>query len=228
MLRLPVRAVTIFTGNNIRLGGDMPRRCYRVRLDANAARPWMRGGFKHRLPEYAAENRGRIITSLLTMARAWIVAGRPEGCNTILGSFESWCGVVGGILEYAGLAGFLDNLQEMYRDTAEGEDDGEQWAAFVEAIHTELGEEAFTVKDLFKKIRGLYQENLKESVPYELGDLPEKDDDRPYMTKLGKALHERAGQVFEIGDDGEKHLVKLVLAIPDRHARKKRYALQII
>jgi hypothetical protein len=227
MFHLPVRVVAIFTGNNLRLGGDMPRRCYRVRIDANAARPWMRGGFRHRLPEYALENHGTIITSLLTMARAWIVAGRPQGGNTTLGSFESWCEVVGGILEYAGLNGFLDNLQEMYRDTADDEDDADQWSAFVDAIFTEFQGETWTIKELLKGIRGMYSEGLREAVPYELGNLPEKDDDRPYMTKLGKAIHERAGQVFEIGGDNNKR-VKLVRGIPDRHTRKQRYALQII
>jgi hypothetical protein len=162
------------------------------------------------------------------MARAWILAGRPEGVNTTLGSFESWCEVVGGILEYAGLNGFLGDLKEMHRDTVDGDDDAEQWAAFIGAIFAEFQCETWTIKDLFKKMRGLYMDGLREAVPYELGDLPEKDDDRPYMTKLGKAIHERTGQVFDFGDDNNTQRVKLVRGIPDRHARKKRYALQII
>ncbi|MDR3163956.1 MAG: hypothetical protein LBU13_00090, partial [Synergistaceae bacterium] len=169
VLRLPVRAVMVFTGNNLRLGGDMPRRCYRVRLDANAARPWMRGGFRHRLPEYAMENRGRIIASLLIMARSWIMAGRPEGGNTTLGSFESWCEIVGGILEYAGLNGFLDNLQEMYRDTADGEDDAEQWAEWMDAIHAHFGDNAFTVKTLAEEMSDFNAVRLRDDAPYSLG-----------------------------------------------------------
>src|SRR5205814_6276690 len=46
-LSLPNRATWIATGNNIRLGGDIPRRCYPIRLDANVAQPWMRSGFRH-------------------------------------------------------------------------------------------------------------------------------------------------------------------------------------
>src|SRR5262249_19896539 len=47
MVTLPNRAVWIATGNNVRLRGDLPRRCVRVRLDAKVARPWDRSGFRH-------------------------------------------------------------------------------------------------------------------------------------------------------------------------------------
>jgi hypothetical protein len=43
---LPVRCAWIATGNNIRLGGDLPRRCVWVRLDAKTSRPFLREGFK--------------------------------------------------------------------------------------------------------------------------------------------------------------------------------------
>jgi hypothetical protein len=44
---MDVCATWIVTGNNIRLGGDMPRRCYQIRMDAQRAQPWERAGFKH-------------------------------------------------------------------------------------------------------------------------------------------------------------------------------------
>ena len=45
-IRLPSRVVWAATGNNLRVAGDMPRRSYSIRLDANAERPWERTGFK--------------------------------------------------------------------------------------------------------------------------------------------------------------------------------------
>lgn len=39
---LPVRCTWIATGNNLQLGGDMPRRCYWVRMDAKCSRPLSR------------------------------------------------------------------------------------------------------------------------------------------------------------------------------------------
>ena len=44
---VPQRATWLATGNNIKLGGDLARRCYRIRLDAKVSRPFMRKGFTH-------------------------------------------------------------------------------------------------------------------------------------------------------------------------------------
>jgi hypothetical protein len=220
MLRLPVRVVTVFTGNNLRLGGDMPRRCYRIRIDANAAQPWTRGGFRHRLPDYALENRGMIIASLLTMARAWIVAGRPKGNNPALGSFEAWCEVTGGILEYAGLSGFLGNLQEMYRDTADGDDDAEQWACWMGAIHAHFGENEFTISGLAAALANV-QGVLQDDMPYSVGN-PGTVNDPAWLKTLGKLMGNRTGQVFESED------VRLKLERREGRGRKKHFRLRKI
>src|SRR3974377_629194 len=90
-LNLPVRCAWIATGNNIQLGGDMPRRCYWVRMDAKCSKPFQRPGFKHKhLKEYVLKHRGELLAALLTLARAWFVAGRPEPNLTPVGSFEDW------------------------------------------------------------------------------------------------------------------------------------------
>ena len=76
-LVLPVKCAWIGTGNNIHLGGDMPRRCYWVRLDAQTSRPFLRTGFKiDDLKAWTVEHRGELLGALLTLARAWYVAGR--------------------------------------------------------------------------------------------------------------------------------------------------------
>lgn len=43
----PVRATWVATGNNLAVGGDLIRRVYRCRLDAEMSQPWRRSGFKH-------------------------------------------------------------------------------------------------------------------------------------------------------------------------------------
>jgi hypothetical protein len=71
MVKVPNRATWLATGNNIRLGGDLPRRCYRIRLDPHVSRPWMRSGFTHEdLTGWVAEQRASLIAALLTLARA--------------------------------------------------------------------------------------------------------------------------------------------------------------
>ena len=55
-------ATWIATGNNIQVGGDMARRCFRIRLDAKSARPWKGRTFTHpNLLEWVRENRGRLV-----------------------------------------------------------------------------------------------------------------------------------------------------------------------
>jgi hypothetical protein len=55
----------------------------------------------------------------LSIVEAWIVAGKPLG-NRTLGGFEGWSQVIGGILEVAGIPGFLGNLDRL-RERADQE-----------------------------------------------------------------------------------------------------------
>jgi hypothetical protein len=114
-IALPVHATFLASGNNIRLAGDMPRRCYRVRLDAKSSEPFLRAGpepgkkFKiEDLRAWTLEHRGKLLAALLTLARAWFVAGMPKPRLKPIGSFENWTITVGGILEYVGVKSFMD------------------------------------------------------------------------------------------------------------------------
>jgi len=133
-ITLPNNTLWIGNGNNVLLGGDLPRRCYMVNLLADSARPWQRDEkeFAHpQLLEWVSANRTRIINSILTITRAWILAGRPAPGEAVprIGGFEEWRAVVGGIVVYAELPDFLGNLEEMYQlsDT-----DTPQWELFFE------------------------------------------------------------------------------------------------
>src|SRR5262249_29538717 len=78
IITLPQRTVFVGTGNNIALGGDLPRRCYWIRLDAQCSEPWRNRQFRHPdLPGWVRANRGRLLSASLTLARAWFVAGCP-------------------------------------------------------------------------------------------------------------------------------------------------------
>src|SRR5207244_2016580 len=106
--------------------------CVRIRLDPKTDRPWMRTTFKHSpIREWARRHRPELVRALLVLVRGWIAAGRPPARRT-LGSFESWADTVGGILEHAGVRGFLDSAGDMY-EAADRE--GAEWRAFVGAWH---------------------------------------------------------------------------------------------
>lgn len=130
VIRLAQRAAWVATGNNVRLAGDMARRCYWIRLDAKVERPWKRSGF--RIPNLIAwtlENRGHLVAALLTIARAWIVAGKPSADPLPrLGGFQPWASTIAGMLQYVGVCGFLGNADQM---TDAADDEAGEWAAFL-------------------------------------------------------------------------------------------------
>ncbi len=128
MARLPIRCLWIATGNNPEFSNEMARRLVRIRLDANVERPWQRSDFRHPdLMIWVRANRARLVAACLTLCQAWIAAGRPRGSRSI-GSFENWAHVIGGVLEVAGIPGFLGNLEEMMEAS---DSEGGAWNGFI-------------------------------------------------------------------------------------------------
>ena len=193
IVRLPNRGTYIVTGNNVKLGGDMPRRCYLSRMDAREARPWMRDpkSFKYqRLIKWVTENRGKLLAAILTMARAWIAARKPipEGLPP-LGGYEDWTDTVGGILAHAGFAGFLGNLEFMYQ---QADVETPQWEGFFTAWQEKFGEEAVTTTRVIESIN---EHSILE------GALPDTIDRDPKKINrsLGSALSKRNGVRYPNG-----------------------------
>ena len=111
MASLPVRCVWLATGSNPLLSEELARRTLRCLLDAGTRRPHMRQGFRHpEIMAWAKENRPAILQSVLTIVRAWQAAGQP-GAEMRLGMYESWCGVVGGLLHVAGVEGLREAIE---------------------------------------------------------------------------------------------------------------------
>ncbi len=204
------RATWAATGNNISLGGDLARRSYWIRLDAKQSRPWQREGFRHPdLTAWARKKRGELVAAVLTMARAWYAAGKPKAEGTPrLGSFEAWTETIGGILTFAGVGGFLGNLEELYDKADES---SAEWEAFLQEWWRQLGDDSITGKALTKLITK--EKALKDALP---GDLSEAFDkgEGSFTRRLGKALAKRAGtrygdEGWHISEAGEERRAKL-------------------
>ena len=190
------RATWVATGNNIILRGDLPRRCYWVRLDAKASRPWQRDGFKHPdLIAWVTANRIKLVHALLTIARGWFAAGKPKAANVPrLGSFESWAETVGGIIAFASVSGFLDNLADLYDKADES---GAEWEEFLEAWWNHQGDDPITGKGLTRLIKE--HDALRNAIPDDLAETLERSEGS-FTRQLGHALSKRAGTRF--GDEG--------------------------
>jgi hypothetical protein len=209
------RAIWIATGNNIRLGGDIARRAYWIRLNSNLPRPWLRDSreFKRELPSWAVSHRTEIVGALLTMVLAWFRDGMPAWGGRPLGSYESWSRTVGGILEYCGMTNFLSNIECLYEQT---DDEPAQWRAFFIAVSEAFGKDApFSTKTLVDRIAS--DKALKSVLPEKLGDA----GDKGFPMKLGLALRKRRDQVYET-DEGS---VQLRETLPDSRRQKPQWKL---
>jgi hypothetical protein len=108
----PVRCLWLATANNPSLSNEMTRRTIPIRLDAKMAKPHLRTSFRiPNLREWVGANHACFVWAMLTLVRAWLAAGRPKGTKP-LGMYESYAEVIGGILDVAGVIGFLDIPQE--------------------------------------------------------------------------------------------------------------------
>jgi len=192
-LLLPNRATYIVTGNNVRLAGDLPRRCYLSRMDAREARPWLRDpkSFKYQhLIQWVKEHRGELLAAILTMARAWIAAGKPiPGGLPPLGGFEDWTNTVGSILIHAGLPDFLDNLDFMY---SQSDMETSQWENFLAAWQEILGGDAVTIAQVVESI------NDNGILASALPDVIDRDP-KKLNRSLARALIRRAGVRYPNG-----------------------------
>jgi hypothetical protein len=203
-ITLPHKLVWIATGNNCLLGGDLPRRCYWSRMDAESVSPWADDKtYTHPdLRQYVSDNRGEILAGILTLARGWIQSGKPKPNTTVpkMGGFEQWRNVIGGILHHAGVSGFLENNQKMYKlsDT-----EGPQWDRFVETWYEHFKEKSVTTREVLAAVH-LYA-HLQEGLPDQFIDVVEKPGTFTRMlgTALAKRKDRRYLSGFKIVQDGE-------------------------
>jgi hypothetical protein len=180
---VPVRCVWSATANNAVLSTEMARRTVRIRLDAELERPWERFEFKHPdLRGYARQRRGDLVAAVLTMVRAWFDAGQPANSVKPLGSFESWSAVIGGVLEVAGVGGFLGNTAEFY---SSGDSETDAIGELLQAWWAKYKDRAVGVSELFVLTLGLDSD-------IDLGD----GSDRSQRIRLGKLLLAQRGRVF--------------------------------
>jgi hypothetical protein len=148
--RLPARTIWVATGNNLRVARDLPSRSYSIRLDANMEYPWKRKGFKiANIKQHIKRWRGDYLAAALTVIRGWYVRGQPQAEVPTLGSFEEWTKTIGSILAFAGIEGFLANLQ----DTQEIQDEEtQQWRAFFAAWWEVFKDTEKTVDDICQRL----------------------------------------------------------------------------
>jgi hypothetical protein len=144
------------------------------------------------------------------LVRAWVIAGKPAPKVKPIGSLEKWTDTAGGILENAGIQGFLSNAGEMY---AESDHESTEWEAFITVL-LDLFPDPFTTAEVAEELAGkTWNDETRASMPSVRAlrlksVLPEKllevaDRDIAFRRRLGTMLGERVDRRY--GQD-ELHL----------------------
>lgn len=104
---IPINCVWMATGIDIKMSEEITRRSVLIVLDSETPHPSLRGGFKiPELEKWVRANRIKLVAALLIIIQSWIDAGCPPS-HKKLGGFESYAATISGILEHAGIEGFL-------------------------------------------------------------------------------------------------------------------------
>lgn len=153
---VPNRALFLLTGNNLALGGEMPRRILLSRIDPQTEEPFARE-FDLDPAAHCRARRGDMIAAALTLIRAYLGAGAVRAAGNFA-SFEDWDRLVRQTVVWAGgeLAGgeFGDPIDGV-REAVEADPKTQDIGAVLEALWAwqalrkeETGAAHFTAKDV--------------------------------------------------------------------------------
>ncbi len=209
-VELTQHAVWAATGNNVEISGDLPRRCYVIRLDPKLAQPAQRKFERPDLMGWARVHRGELLGACFMLARNWYVQGKAEPDGNPWATFEEWRRFVGGILGAAGVNGFLANLEELQQG---GDPDMAAWSRLLEFWLEQHEGQAVSTKTLSQSLLESYGE--REELPRSLAEsLDRASGDHARVTRLSKALSSRKGRYFndqglrieQVGRDGHEKI----------------------
>jgi len=195
-IRVRNDAVWVATANNPNLSGELSRRSVLIRMEPDVEKPWERDGFKHSpLLPWIRKNRAALVGAFLTLVERWKAAGQPEGSAKRFGSYPTWANTIGGILECAGIPGFMQNRGRLHR---EADREVEDWKSLVKLWWEEYGRSPV----YSKQIRQLCEE--RELLLGVLGG----GNERSQLIRLGQALGEQIDRVlagYRISGGSDSH-----------------------
>ena len=213
------------TANNPTLDADLARRGVLIRLESDSPQPDRRTGFAiPRIWAWTLEHRADLVDAALSIVNHWVRRGQPLGSAT-KGSFERWAEVLAGVLDAAGIDGFLANDDVLRRDT-----DAVLWEGFFrqwDAIwgSAEPGTDdpkahTATANAMFHVASFTVDADGKRTADGLLDALLGDEREQARRVRLGQLLKKQTARVFDIAEDGEpQELVKFVATAVDRSNR---------
>lgn len=215
---VPVRSTFIFTGNNVMMSGELVRRLVLIDLDTRLANPELRTGWHHEdIKEWATEHRGELVWACLTLVANWVAKGKPQQRKAVLASYEDFCRKVGGILECAGIGGFLGNRDELKEKALDESDD--EFDNLIEVWWDHCGTRHIFSKGKDDKEVGLCDLAMAQEVSLPVRKERDNVGDMVYSSRgMGKLLTQYKDRIFVLEDGSEVTLRR------DNKKTKRGYA----
>ena len=113
---LPTAGATIYaTVNALVISEELMLRCYETRLNSGDPNPSRRQRFRYpNILRHVQENRVWYLSAVVALVRHWLASGAESNPPAGLGGFEDWTRVVSGILDAAGIGGFMSNMDRLH------------------------------------------------------------------------------------------------------------------
>lgn len=189
MLTLPNETMWIVSGQNPVASDELARRIIDITLFPTHTRPHERQDFRiENIEDWTQRHRGELLSDLVLLVQWWVAAGCPQGHKT-LGSFGDWSRVVGGIVEAAGVPGWLQTPPD--RRAAGQEED--PWDALLHLWASMCPQRTFTARSLLEWMATL------EPVGWDQMGLSEK----PSNVAVGRNMANKNGIPLEL--DGKRY-----------------------
>lgn len=199
-VKTEVRAVWVLTGNNVSLSGELVRRLIMIDLDTRSPHPETRSNWRHAdVKAWVKANRGDLVWACLTLVQNWIALGRPAGTAKPLASFEVWTNVMGGILEAAGIGGFMENREDLKARATD--DTGNAFYVLLAQWWADHGSMRIPIRDGDPQVPSVASVAVRHDIDLPLRKEVGVDGERTYgQAALGKLLAQQRTRVFDLGD----------------------------
>lgn len=180
-----IRAVFASTGNNVEWSRELRRRLAPIQLLTPCEDPSSRTDFRHDpLLDWVRANRRELVRAALVLIRRWFDDGCPEG-RQVMGSFERYARVMGGILGSIGVEGFLANRKAVSAHDRERA----RWAMLTEAWAKQHATLPVRAKDLVDLISD------NQSLSDLFADIVGEGSDLSKGQRMGRAIRRNINRV---------------------------------
>ena len=196
MASVPNGRLWIVNGNGLSTGDDMARRVFwsvldpAVRPDLRNADNFVLGDLEQWLPNHAAD----VLHAVLVLLAGWAARGMQRSSHSIP-SFGRWPSVLGGILDFLGVAGWLESREEHMQD---GDEDAIEWGAFLARWCKEFESAEVTSKTVLEAAQSLPDPSGYGNTPGPLSEVLPREGGKflPSVKQLGHWLKAREGRHF--------------------------------